>query len=199
MKNDLTAVSFSKKTDTVINGFLPKYKNLTTSQNDSLLLYHGIPVYQSFQMLNSNNGLVNKLATDKANKFDFTIQNDDDVVSLEIEVVTAKITRTLIDEKPLVIYKVNKVLQLTELFKVKTAPVLKEVAEGTDDFTDVQGSNYSEDQTTSSPGRKDDKSNGYPLKPIFSFEIPFLLPVDRLTRTGTVRTFQAIDARLKEC
>ncbi|KAF2292449.1 hypothetical protein GH714_022924 [Hevea brasiliensis] len=31
-------------TDTVINGFIPKYKNLTNAQKVSLLLYHGIPV-----------------------------------------------------------------------------------------------------------------------------------------------------------
>ncbi|CAB4274534.1 unnamed protein product [Prunus armeniaca] len=137
-------------TDAVINGFLPKYKNLTTSQKVSLLLYHGIPVYQSLQMLKSNNGLVNTLATDKANKFDFTVQNDGEVVSLETEVVTAKITGTLIDEEPLVIYKVNKVLQPTELFKVKTAPAPKEVAEGPDDSADAPGSDDSEDQTADS-------------------------------------------------
>ncbi|XP_008229928.1 PREDICTED: fasciclin-like arabinogalactan protein 2 [Prunus mume] len=137
-------------TDAVINGFLPKYKNLTTSQKVSLLLYHGIPVYQSLQMLKSNNGLVNTLATDKANKFDFTVQNDGEVVSLETEVVTAKITGTLIDEEPLVIYKVNKVLQPTELFKVKTSPAPKEVAEGPDDSADAPGSDDSEDQTADS-------------------------------------------------
>lgn len=135
-------------TDAVINGFLPKYKNLTTSQKVSLLLYHGIPVYQSLQMLKSNNGLVNTLATDKANKFDFTVQNDGEVVSLETEVVTAKITGTLIDEEPLVIYKVNKVLQPTELFKVKTAPAPKVVADGPDDSADAPGSD--EDQTADS-------------------------------------------------
>lgn len=137
-------------TDAVINGFLPKYKNLTTSQKVSLLLYHGIPVYQSLQMLKSNNGLVNTLATDKANKFDFTVQNDGEIVSLETEVVTAKITGTLIDEEPLVIYKVNKVLQPTELFKVKTASAPKEVAEGPDDSADAPGSDDSEDQTADS-------------------------------------------------
>ncbi|PQQ20741.1 fasciclin-like arabinogalactan protein 2 [Prunus yedoensis var. nudiflora] len=137
-------------TDAVINGFLPKYKNLTTSQKVSLLLYHGIPVYQSLQMLKSNNGLVNTLATDKANKFDFTVQNDGEVVSLETEVVTAKITGTLIDEEPLVIYKVNKVLQPTELFKVKTASAPKDVAEGPDDSADAPGSDDSEDQTADS-------------------------------------------------
>ncbi|KAK8505971.1 hypothetical protein V6N12_074033 [Hibiscus sabdariffa] len=95
-------------TDPVIQGFMPKYKNLTASKKVSLLLYHGIPVYQSMQMLKSNNGIMNTLATDGAKKYDFTIQNDGEVVTLETNVVTAKITGTLKDEEPLIVYKINK-------------------------------------------------------------------------------------------
>jgi len=110
-------------TDTVINGFMPKYKNLTVPQKISLLLYHGIPVYQSIQMLKSNNGIINTLATDGANKYDFNIQNDGEEVTLKTKVVTAKLTGTLKDEEPLVVYKVDKVLLPRELFKV--APTTK--------------------------------------------------------------------------
>lgn len=112
-------------TDSVINSFMPKYKNLTAPQKVSLLLYHGIPVYQSTQMLKSNNGIMNTLATDGANKYDFTVQNDGEVVTLKTKVVTAKITGTLKDEEPLVVYKIDKVLLPRELFKVAakaTAP-----------------------------------------------------------------------------
>lgn len=104
-------------TDGVINGFMSKYKNLTAAQKVSLLLYHGIPVYQSLQMLKSSNGIMNTLATDGASKYDFTVQNDGEVVTLKTKVITAKITGTLKDEEPLVIYKINKVLQPRELFK----------------------------------------------------------------------------------
>ncbi|KAE8730533.1 Fasciclin-like arabinogalactan protein 2 [Hibiscus syriacus] len=104
-------------TDPVIKDFMPKYKNLTASKKASLLLYHGIPVYQSMQMLKSNNGIMNTLATDGANKYDFTIQNDGEVVTLETKVVTAKITGTLKDEEPLIVFKINKVLLPRELFK----------------------------------------------------------------------------------
>ncbi|XVE78306.1 hypothetical protein DITRI_Ditri13aG0133900 [Diplodiscus trichospermus] len=107
--------------DPVINDFMPKYKNLTASQKVSLPLYHGIPVYQSMQMLKSNNGIVNTLATDGANKYDFTVQNDGEVVTLKTKVVTAKITGTLKDEEPLIVYKINKVLLLRELFKPEVA------------------------------------------------------------------------------
>nr|DAD20143.1 TPA_asm: hypothetical protein HUJ06_021606 [Nelumbo nucifera] len=63
-------------TDQVFKDFMPKYKNLTMDGKNLLLLYHGIPVYHSMEMLRSNNGVVNTLAIDGANKYDSTIQND---------------------------------------------------------------------------------------------------------------------------
>ncbi|XP_028805230.1 fasciclin-like arabinogalactan protein 2 [Neltuma alba] len=109
-------------TDNVVKGFLPKYRNLTDADKVALLLYHGIPVYESLQMLKSNNGIVNTLATGGANKYDFTVQDDGEVVRLETKVVTAKIVGTLIDQDPLVVYKINKVLLPRELFKETLAP-----------------------------------------------------------------------------
>lgn len=104
-------------TDGVIDAFMPKYKNLTASGKTALLLYHGVPVYQSMGMLKSNNGLMNTLATDGANKYDFTVQNEGEEVTLKTKVVIAKITGTLVDEEPLGIYKIDKVLLPRELFK----------------------------------------------------------------------------------
>lgn len=103
--------------DSVINSFMPKYKNLTAAQKSSLLLYHGVPVYQSMQMLKTNNGIMNTLATDGANKYDFTIQSEGEDITLKTKIVTATITATLKDKEPLVIYKINKVLLPRELFK----------------------------------------------------------------------------------
>ena len=109
--------------DNVVNGFLPKYKNLTESGKVALLLYHGIPVYESLQMLKTNNGIMNTLATEKANKYDFTVQNNGEDVKLETKVVTAKIVGTLIDQDPFVVYKIDKVLLPKELFnKTVEAP-----------------------------------------------------------------------------
>lgn len=104
-------------TDGVINAFMPKYKNLTSDQKTQLVLYHGVPFYESLGMLRSNNGLMNTLATEGANKYDFTVQNDGEDVKLETKVVTATITGTLIDNEPLGVYKIDKVLLPRELFK----------------------------------------------------------------------------------
>ncbi|KAM6552595.1 hypothetical protein CsatB_013357 [Cannabis sativa] len=107
--------------DDAFKAFLPKFKNLTKSGKNSLLEYHGVPVYQSMSMLKSNNGLMNTLATDGASKFDFTVQNDGEQVTLKTKLVTAKITGTLIDEQPVVIYTIDKVLMPKELFKHEKA------------------------------------------------------------------------------
>ncbi|KAJ9687027.1 hypothetical protein PVL29_015761 [Vitis rotundifolia] len=103
--------------DDVIKGFMPKYKNLTAAGKVSLLLYHGIPIYQSMQMLKSSNGLTNTLATDGAKKYDFTVQTEGEDITLETKVVTARVTGTVLDQEPVVLYKVNKVLLPRELFK----------------------------------------------------------------------------------
>ncbi|KAL2972634.1 hypothetical protein AAZX31_14G004200 [Glycine max] len=108
-------------TDSAVNGFAPKYKNLTEAQKVSLLLYHATPVYESLQMLKSSNGIMNTLATEGANKYDFTVQSEGEDVSLKTKVNTASIVGTLIDQDPFVAYKINRVLMPRELFKASDA------------------------------------------------------------------------------
>ncbi|KAK7387173.1 hypothetical protein VNO78_27739 [Psophocarpus tetragonolobus] len=108
--------------DDAFKAFLPKFKNLTASAKVALLEFHAVPVYQSIATLKSNNGLQNTLATDGANKFDFTVQNDGEQVTLKTRLTTAKITDTLIDEQPLAIFAINKVLLPKELFKGQPHP-----------------------------------------------------------------------------
>ncbi|KAK4276417.1 hypothetical protein QN277_019363 [Acacia crassicarpa] len=109
-------------TDDAVTSFLPKYKNLTEPQKESLLLYHGVPEYETLQMLRSHNGLMNTLATEGANKFDFNVKSKGEDVMLSTKVVTSTIVGTLIDQDPVVVYKIDKVLLPHELFKA--APVL---------------------------------------------------------------------------
>ncbi|TYJ09764.1 hypothetical protein E1A91_A11G162100v1 [Gossypium mustelinum] len=136
-------------TDSAVKGFMPKYKNLTASKKVSLLLYHGIPVFMSLQMLKTNNGVMNTLATDGANSYDFSVSNEDDVVSLDTTVVTAKVLGILKEEEPLIVFKINKVLMPKELFKPVVAkeanapeadaPADSEPADAEDNTNGVQG------------------------------------------------------------
>ncbi|PIN10247.1 hypothetical protein CDL12_17168 [Handroanthus impetiginosus] len=108
--------------DDAMKSFMPKYKNLTASGKQSLLEYHGMPIYQSLAGLKSSNGLTNSLATDGSSKYDFTVQNDGTDVTIMTKVVTAKIINTVIDEQPLAIYELDKVLMPKELFKAALPP-----------------------------------------------------------------------------
>ncbi|MQM21866.1 hypothetical protein Taro_054911 [Colocasia esculenta] len=105
--------------DQAMKAFMPKFRNLTADGKASLLLYHGFPVYMSMQMLKTNNGVINTLATDGTTKnYNMTVQNDGEVVTLETRIATATITGTVIDEQPLAVYTIDKVLEPRELFKV---------------------------------------------------------------------------------
>ncbi|XWS51739.1 hypothetical protein CRYUN_Cryun11dG0009300 [Craigia yunnanensis] len=108
--------------DDPFKAFLPKYKNLTATRKASFLEFFGVPVYQSLSMLKSNNGLMNTLATDGASKFDFTVQNEGEEVTLKTKINTVKITGTLLDEEPVAIYTIDKVLMPRELFKAAPTP-----------------------------------------------------------------------------
>ncbi|CAJ2640068.1 fasciclin-like arabinogalactan protein 1 [Trifolium pratense] len=104
--------------DKAFNAFLPKFKNLTTVAKIALLEFHGIPVYQSKDMLKSSNGPMNTLATDRGG-YDFDVQNDGDEITLKTKAVTAKIMDTIFDEVPDAIFTISKVLLPEELFKGK--------------------------------------------------------------------------------
>ncbi|GAB2279814.1 Fasciclin-like arabinogalactan protein 1 [Dionaea muscipula] len=108
--------------DDAFKKFLPIYKNLTAEGKNSLLLFHGIPLYETLRMLKSSNGLMNTLATDGKATYDLTVQNDGDYVTLKTDLVTSTITGTIIDQEPLVIFSIDKVLKPKELFKADLAP-----------------------------------------------------------------------------
>lgn len=101
-------------------------------------------------MLKTSNGIMNTLATNGANKYDFTVQNDGEVVTLETKVTTATITGTVKDEEPLLVYKINKVLLPRELFKAapeKKAPAPKGEKDVADGPNADAPSDESDDQT----------------------------------------------------
>ncbi|XP_057796732.1 fasciclin-like arabinogalactan protein 2 [Salvia miltiorrhiza] len=125
--------------DGAVKSFAPSYKNLTAAGKASLLLYHGAPEYNSLGMLRSGGGLVSTLATEGKRKFDFTVRSDGDEVKVETEVVTATIKGTLIDRDPVAVYKIDRVLLPTELFKTAPAEAREEAdapgPAGDDDVT----------------------------------------------------------------
>ncbi|GAB4845952.1 hypothetical protein Ancab_024958 [Ancistrocladus abbreviatus] len=109
-------------TDRAFEHVLPEYENLTTKEKESLLLYHGLPVYASFSMLRDANGLYNTLASDPPSTYDVVVENNGKQVTLKTGVAKATIIRTLFDKIPTAIFAVDRVLLPKELFK-PAAPI----------------------------------------------------------------------------
>lgn len=81
-------------------------------------------------VLKSNNGDTNTLATDGAARFDFTVQNEGEDVTVKTSITTAKVDGAgVFDEDPLVVYLIDKVLEPEELF---TADVMAPPKGGSD-------------------------------------------------------------------
>ncbi|PHU22723.1 Fasciclin-like arabinogalactan protein 1 [Capsicum chinense] len=109
-------------TEDAMKAFSPKFKNLTADGKQSVLEYHGVPVYQSLSSLGTSNGLMTTLATDGANNYDFIVQNYGQDVTLKTKIVTARITRTVFDKSPVAIFSIDEVLEPVELFKGAPTP-----------------------------------------------------------------------------
>ncbi|KAJ6836079.1 putative fasciclin-like arabinogalactan protein 1 [Iris pallida] len=111
--------------DAAVRAFGPKFGRLKPDERATLLLYHAEAAYNSMQQLKTGSGLSTTLATataaakkkKKSKDFTFTVGEDGGGVKLETEVATAKILKTVVDQEPVAVYSINKVLQPRELFK----------------------------------------------------------------------------------
>ncbi|XP_047336857.1 fasciclin-like arabinogalactan protein 1 [Impatiens glandulifera] len=120
--------------DDVFNKFIPIYKNLSADEQQSLLEYHGIPLYESLSTLRSTNGVMNTLATDGVDKYGIVVQNDGEDVTLKTNVVTARITGTIIEKQSSVgIFMIDKVLLPMEIFNATTTISSPAPSPGPDD------------------------------------------------------------------
>jgi uncharacterized surface protein with fasciclin (FAS1) repeats len=110
--------------DSAVKAFMPKFKNLTATRQTAILLYHGVPVYYSLQMLKANNGVVSTLATGGGVKptYTYAVKNADETVLLNTKVDEASIKAMVHDEDPLSIFSIDKFLQPKEMFKAVLAP-----------------------------------------------------------------------------
>jgi uncharacterized surface protein with fasciclin (FAS1) repeats len=110
--------------DSAVKAFMPKFKNLTATRQTAILLYHGVPVYYSLQMLKANNGVVSTLATGGGVKptYTYAVKNADETVLLSTKVDEASIKAMVHDEDPLSVFSIDKFLQPKEMFKAVLAP-----------------------------------------------------------------------------
>ncbi|GLJ23473.1 hypothetical protein SUGI_0444690 [Cryptomeria japonica] len=97
-------------------------KNLTADDQVSLLLYHGLPTYSPLGTLKTTNGHLNTLATGGGAKYALTVTTAGDTVTLSTGVDKGIVASTIIDNQPIVVFTVNKVLLPTDLFSPAPAP-----------------------------------------------------------------------------
>lgn len=103
-------------TDAAMAAYLPKYGQLTEEARSTLLLYHALPTYTSMQTLKTG-GARNVQTTLAGSGYNFTVKDTEELVEIQTGIEdTAKVTGTVIDAQPLVIFTVDHVLEPNESF-----------------------------------------------------------------------------------
>jgi len=141
--------------DQAMNKFMPKYHKLTAAAKSSLLLYHGLSEYNSMQMLKTTSGKVGTLATSgRTQNYNFTFHDTGELVTIDTRINKVKVTGTVIDEQPLAIYTIDKVLEPNELFKVpEIAPAPKASTVLDSSSSDDEPSSEEEDDSDIDPSK----------------------------------------------
>ncbi|CAH8337293.1 unnamed protein product [Eruca vesicaria subsp. sativa] len=101
---------------------VPDLTKLTQAEVVSLLEYHALGEYKPKGSLKINKNVISTLATNGAGKYDLTTSTSGDDVFLHTGVGPSRLADTLVDETPVVIFKVDKILLPAELFGKSPSP-----------------------------------------------------------------------------
>ncbi|KAL0805870.1 hypothetical protein Bca101_098361 [Brassica carinata] len=107
---------------------VPDLTKLTQAEVVSLLEYHALAEYKPKGSLKINRNVISTLATNGAGKYDLTTSTSGDEVILHTGVGPSRVADTLVDETPLVVFKVDKVLLPIELFGKSPSPAPEPVS-----------------------------------------------------------------------
>lgn len=97
-------------------------KKLSSDDQVSVLEFHGLPIYSPLGTLKTTNGPIQTMASPSAGKYVLTVSSSGDTVILNTGVSKATISGTLLDDQPLAIFTVNKLLEPKELFVAAPTP-----------------------------------------------------------------------------
>ncbi|CAG7866104.1 unnamed protein product [Brassica rapa] len=101
---------------------VPDLTKLTQAEVVSLLEYHALAEYKPKGSLKTNKDAISTLATNGAGKYDLTTSTSGDEVILHTGIGPSRLADTVVDETPVVIFTVDKVLLPTELFGKSPSP-----------------------------------------------------------------------------
>lgn len=97
-------------------------KKMSSDNQTAVLEYHGLPIYSPLGTLKTTNGPIRTMASSGAGKYVLTVSSSGDTVILNTGVSKATISGTLLDDQPLAIFTVNKLLEPKELFVAAPTP-----------------------------------------------------------------------------
>ncbi|GMH00572.1 hypothetical protein Nepgr_002411 [Nepenthes gracilis] len=101
---------------------LPDLSKLSSAELVSLLQYHALNSYTPKGTLKATKDPISTLATSGAGKYDLTTTTSGDDVTLLTGVDSSRISRTLLDSTPIVIFTIDRVLLPEELFGKSPSP-----------------------------------------------------------------------------
>lgn len=110
-------------TDPAFTGATNKLlKKLPSDDQVSVLEFHALPIYSPLGTLKTTNGPISTIASPSPRKYVLTVSSSGDTVILNTGVSKATISGTLLDDQPLAIFTVNKLLEPKELFAAAPTP-----------------------------------------------------------------------------
>ncbi|KAL4352602.1 hypothetical protein GQ457_06G032560 [Hibiscus cannabinus] len=101
---------------------VPDLSKLTSADQVSLLEYHASPDYKPKGTLKTTKDPITTLATSGAGKFDLTVTNAGDDVTLHTGIAPSRVAEAVFDSPPVVIFTVDNVLLPPELFGKSPSP-----------------------------------------------------------------------------
>eukprot|EP00252_Welwitschia_mirabilis_P011104 TRINITY_DN2496_c0_g1_i3.p1 TRINITY_DN2496_c0_g1~~TRINITY_DN2496_c0_g1_i3.p1 ORF type:complete len:404 (+),score=-12.83 TRINITY_DN2496_c0_g1_i3:134-1345(+) len=95
---------------------------LSSDDAVSLLEYHAVPVYTPLGTLKISHKALSTMATERSGSFAIKVSSAGNAVTLSSGISRASITGSLLDDQPLAVFTINKVLKPKELFSLPPSP-----------------------------------------------------------------------------
>lgn len=110
-------------TDAAFTSVTSKMLNKLSSEDKvSVLEFHALPTYSPLGTLKTTNGPIATMASTGAGKYVLTVSSSGDTVMLNTGINKATITSSLLDDQPIALFSVDKVLKPKELFVAAPSP-----------------------------------------------------------------------------
>lgn len=110
-------------TDAAFTGVTNKMLNKLSSEDKvSVLEFHALTIYSPLGTLKTTNGPIATMASTGAGKYVLTVTSSGDTVMLNTGINKATVSSPLLDDQPLALFSVDKVLKPKELFVAAPAP-----------------------------------------------------------------------------